>query len=93
MASEPLPWSEGAKTVVSALRGRADADGVIWTTHALQAILFGTPVDSSLLSRALREDSLWPGLDSFMRGMMTASGLGAVHLLFWGGSGPGRYSL
>ncbi|MHB8508551.1 MAG: PIN domain-containing protein [Candidatus Dormibacteria bacterium] len=73
----PIRWSEGAKTALTALRGAADPNGVIYTYPALRQILFGTPPDSSLLSRALRDPAVWPGLTSFLDGHLKGPGLGA----------------
>lgn len=56
----------------------ADPEGVVYMYHALRQVLFATPPDSSLLSRALRDQGVWPGLDSFMRGQLKGAGLGGA---------------
>lgn len=64
MHREPLPWSEGARNAIEAMRTVTDHDGSLVVFSALRVILFETPVGACLLSYVLREHGIWPSLHS-----------------------------
>lgn len=62
MTAKPLDWSPGAVAVIKALRGRANADGVVIGREIALALACDILPGESLISAAISDPQVWGGI-------------------------------
>lgn len=62
MTAKPLEWSRGAVAVVKALRGRANADGLVIGREIALALACDILPGESLIGAAISDPQVWGGI-------------------------------